>query len=153
MSLFKSIVGAVAPIIGGIYGGPVGAAAGAVVSGSLSKTGTAGALMPVSLGALPGIGAAAGTAVRIGVAGVRTGAQRAAAWCKANPKSCAALGGAAAAEAVLDAGGLLPGMKKKRYRSRGITASQLKGFRRVHGVLSKFCAPRMKIRRRAAPCR
>lgn len=59
------------------------------------------------------------------------------------------LGGAAAATVLYDAAGN-PVMRKRR-RSKGITASQLKAFTRVTAILNKYCKTPPPVKRRGAP--
>lgn len=84
---------------------------------------------------IPALATMAGTAVRLGSTAVRS----AATWCARNPKRCALIGGLTAADAYLSQTGRLP--PGDRRRSRGITARELRGFRRVARILHKYTAP------------
>jgi len=65
-------------------------------------------------------------------------AASAAALCRRNPQWCATIGGLAAVEAMVRSGQLPP---VKRRRQRGITATELRNFKRVAKFTSKYCAP------------
>jgi hypothetical protein len=171
VSIFKSILGVAAPIVGGIFGGPVGAALGGAIGGALTAPksvaqpamlqgggmgsiyGNSGGMMQ-TMGALPRIGAGlaslGGGAYAVGrAAGVAVGRvySSAARYCRTNPGWCQSIGGIAAVEALINSGQL---PVHKRRRGRGITSREFRGFRRVHKVLSGFCAPKMRIRRKRA---
>lgn len=151
MSLFKSIIGAAAPIVGGIFGGPAGAALGAAIGGAvarpkqvaapLSLTGT---LMPgvmPAMGALPPlVGGAIGGAVvaggRVALMSARTIARSAVTYCRRHPAWCASIGGTAAIGAMIEAG-QLPTIRRRR--GRGITPRDLRSFRRVGSLIRGFC--------------
>lgn len=158
MSLFRSILSAAAPIVGGIFGGPVGAAVGGAVGGALApRTPTPsyfpttasipGAGIMQTMGALPAItGGVVGTTVRAGIAGGRLILSSARYYCARYPGWCLSIGGLGVVEGLVREGKL---PVHRRRRGRGISSRDFRGFRRVHNVLSGFCAPRMKIRRKA----
>lgn len=124
------------------------------VSGFVGGAIGAGSMLPR---VIPGIGAAAGrvavgTAVGAGVRALSptTIARSAVAWCRRNPAWCASIGGTAAVEALVRSGELPP---VKRRRARGITANELKAFRRVASIVRQHaptarkvpCKPRGKV--------
>lgn len=164
MSLLKKVVGkvggALGGIVGGLVGGPVGASIGGTIGGVLQRSPappppivrTLAPMTPMRptmqpalslLPALPG----AGPIVAAGVGMATRAARSAIIWCRRNPQWCSTIGGTAAVAAMIERGEL---PHPPRRRSRGITGRELRAFRRVHGVLSKFCAPKMKIRRKGA---
>jgi len=96
-----------------------------------------------SLGAA-GAGAVVGAGVRLGMVGARRLYASAAGYCRRNPGWCASIGGLAAVEGLIRSGQLPP---MRGRRGRGITSKEFRSFRRVHGVLAKFCAPKMRIKR------
>lgn len=162
--------GVVAPIVGGAIGGPAGAAIGGLLGGTSrvpsviapqpSSATPAGvnwgafnqpvaapggsmlqpamAIAPAARALMPLTGAAAGGLGRaVGYAAGR--ATRAAMnYCKRNPQWCASIGGMAAVEALVR-NGQLPA--PKRRRGRGISATELRAFKRVAKFTSKYCAP------------
>lgn len=158
MSLFKSLIGAAAPIIGGIFGGPVGAAIGGAVGGAIAapRPAPAASFAPYSLPPLPGAGqvmqtmgtlpAIVGTTARAGIAGARAIISSARYYCARYPGWCLSIGGLGVVEGLVREGKL---PVHRRRRGKGISARDFRGFGRVHRVLSKFCAPRMRIKRRA----
>lgn len=164
MSLFKSIVGAAAPIIGGIFGGPVGAAIGGAVGGAIAapKPAPAASFAPYggfSLPPLPGAGvvqtmgalpAIVGTTARAGIAGARAIISSARYYCARYPGWCLSIGGLGVVEGLVREGKL---PVHRRRRGKGISARDFRGFGRVHRVLSGFCAPRMRVKRRALGAR
>jgi hypothetical protein len=95
------------------------------------------------LKALPGVGkvmggsALAGTAYAVGKSAGRIFAA-ASSYCRRNPQWCATVGGMAAVEAMVRSGQL---PAPKRRRGRGITATELRNFKRVAKFTSKYCAP------------
>jgi hypothetical protein len=164
MSLFGNIFRAAAPIVGGFLGGPAGAAVGAAIAGAGSSSRATVSAAP----ALPGIGfapqgvggtlpslpgfptmgsvaAVGGAVVRAGAAGVRLAISSARYYCARYPSWCIAVGGLGAVQGMVSGGQLPP---HRRRRRRGISAREFGAFRKVHRVLSGFCAPRMRIRRR-----
>jgi hypothetical protein len=149
MSIFSNIIGAAAPIVGGIFGGPVGAALGGALGSALSRSnghtaqpGT-GMIYP-AMGAMPAIGAAAGTVVRIGAGAVSRFGRGAISLCRRYPQWCSTIGGTAAVAALLESGQLpMP----RRRRGRGISGRDLRAYRRIHNVLAGFCAPKARIRK------
>lgn len=158
--VFKGVTQAVAPfapIIGGALGGPVGAALGGVVSQLGTRTAAApvipgaGSIAPMPtpvMGTLPRLGGAvvgAGVAgVRLGIAGARVAISSAKYYCSRYPGWCIAAGGLGAVQSMVESGQLPP---HRRRRRRGISAREFGAFRRVHNVLSGFCAPRMRVRK------
>jgi len=110
--------------------------------GDIYEAGGEGGAMP-TMGSLPGIGAGGVVLYKAGRAAGRIYAS-AARYCRTNPRWCYGIGGLAAVEGLIRTGQL---PVHKRRRGRGITAREFRGFRRVHKVLSGFCAPRMRIRR------
>lgn len=129
---------------------------GAVVRGGIAssqaRSARRSAAMPGSgmTSMFPAAGVFGGVAARLGVGGVIRGAGtyagRAAAWCRRNPGRCTALGGLTAIEALLSSGGSLP----RTGRSRGITSRELRSFRRVTKIISKYCSPVRKAMRAPA---
>lgn len=106
---------------------------------------------------LPGVGAIGGMlgrvlpgavigAGRVAIAGVGRAARGAMELCRRHPAWCAQIGGTAAVAALIESGQL---PAPRRRRARGITGREFRAFKRVHKVLSTFCAPRMRIRRKA----
>lgn len=162
---WKAVRGVVAPAIGTAIGGPAGGVIGGLLAGSskvpsvLSPVPSAapaaspnwgafngGSTLQPAMAVLPGAGralmpltgAAAGSLGRaVGFAAGR--ATRAAMnYCKRNPQWCASIGGMAAVEAMVRSGQL---PAPKRRRGRGITATELRAFKRVAKFTSKYCAP------------
>lgn len=159
MSILGDVARAALPALGGLVGAQfpsVGSVAGQALGSELQRISLAqrsNVMMPgvgpvgpqPTMGSLPRIlGGAAGIAVGAVTLGARTVARSAITYCRRHPAWCAQIGGTAAIAAMISDGTLPP---IKRRRARGITAAQFKGFRRVHNVLSGFCAPRMRIRR------
>lgn len=87
---------------------------------------------------LPAVGRVAAGAARIGVVGAKRIYSSAASYCRKHPGWCQTIGGVAAVEAMIQRGEL-PAMKSRR--GRGITATELKHFKRVARFTSKYCAP------------
>jgi hypothetical protein len=144
MSLLGDIVKLAAPIVGGYFGGPVGATIGAGIAGNLGSS-APGSGAIASMAALPAIGGAVvGTTVRAGIAGARTVIASARYYCAKYPGWCISIGGLGAVQGMVQ-NGQLP--VHRRRRARGITAGEFRGFRKVHKVLSGFCAPKMRIRK------
>lgn len=138
MSIFSSIGGAIKGAIGGfLTGGPVGAVIGGV--GGLATGGggggarppavrTAGgySLPPIGRGTLGGARTLPGGGFRVPTINIR----------KALPTVAKAAGYGAAAKFAYDMyGNLVP---VKRRRRKGITASELKGFKRVACILRDY---------------
>lgn len=153
MSIFSKIIGAAAPIVGGILGGPAGAALGGAIGGAInapkgqaltaSIQPGAGMIYP-TMGALPALGAAGGAAVRLGVGAVSRFGRGAISLCRRYPQWCSTIGGTAAVAAMLESGQLpMP----RRRRGRGISGRDLRAYRRIHNVLAGFCAPKARIRK------
>lgn len=167
MSLLKSIVSGVKKVISSpvvraaapILGGPVGIAVSTLGTAYGAYQSLKGAATPAMLPnqiqpAMPGIGmgmfpsslgrtipalaGAGGALVRGGVAGARRVYQSAASYCRKHPGWCQTIGGIAAVEAMVQ-NGQLPAIKSRR--GRGITATELKNFKRVARFTSKYCAP------------
>lgn len=100
------------------------------------------------MAALPSIGtvgAVGGAVARAGVAGARAVIASARYYCAKYPGWCISIGGLGAVQGMVQ-NGQLP--IHRRRRGRGITAGEFRGFRKVHKVLSGFCAPKMRIRRK-----
>lgn len=151
MSLLGSILSVAAPIIGTIYGGPIGGAIGTAIGGAMnapppSMPGSGAPAPTPTMGSLPSVVGAAGTAI---VAGGKRVMSSAITYCRKHPGWCANVGGVAAVAAMVS-DGRLP--KLRTRRARGISAGEFKGFRKVHKVLSGFCAPRFKIRKSKRSC-
>lgn len=136
MSLFKGILGAVAPIVGGMFGGPAGAAIGAAIGGAINqpRTMTQGGTAMPGIGfngpsfALPPVGPIVAAGGRVVVAGARSAMQGAIAWCRRNPAWCSSIGGTAAVAAMIESGQL---PAPKRRRGRGLSSRDLRGFRKT----------------------
>lgn len=162
MSLLSSILQKVAPIaatvgkfIPGI--GTAVAAAGTAASIYYGAKSTVSPVMPsvpkpslpgltggapgLQMGMFPGIGSfapAAGRIAGVAVAGAKRVYSAAANYCRKHPQWCSTIGGIAAVEGLINSGQLpIP----KRRRGRGITATELKHFKRVARFTSKYCAP------------
>ena len=155
---FTGIVGGAAPILGGIVGGPIGAAIGTGVSALLAPRAPAAAMaqmpsLPMTspipsagiITAMAGLPAVGGAVVRAGAAGARLVISSARYYCAKYPGWCIRIGGLGAVQGLLE-GVQLP--LHRRRRRRGIPAREFAGFRRVHNVLSGFCAPRIRVRRK-----
>lgn len=157
LSMLGDIGRAIAPAVGGWLGSyfpGVGSAGGTAIGGDVARISaqrsigspignTAGVMN--TMASLPSIlGAGAGMVVGAVSLGARTVARSAITYCRRHPAWCAQIGGTSAIAAMIS-GGQLPPIKRRR--ARGISASQFRAFRRVHQVLSGFCAPRMRIRR------
>lgn len=165
--VWKGIRGAVAPVIGTAVGGPLGGVLGGLLGGSRvpsmanpqpaapaapnwaafggSAPGVGSALMPAAA-VIPSAGRALLPLAGAGLGGLARGAGyaagrlagAAASYCRRNPAWCAAIGGTAAVEGMIRAGQLpMP----KRRRGRGITATELRNFKRVAKFTAKYCAP------------
>jgi hypothetical protein len=156
----------VAPVTAGIpfLGAGVGAAAmigqrtqkpavtsavqGAINSIAPSVMGAAGGPMSMlpsfgGMRALPGAGAILGAGA-VAVRGAGAAMRGATAWCRRNPAWCAQIGGTAAIAGMIESGQLpMP----RRRRGRGISSRDLRSYRRVHNLLSDFCAPKARIRK------
>lgn|SRR5574341_32240 len=133
MSLLKGVLGAVAPIVGGMFGGPVGAAIGTAVGGALNRPKAMTGMLPGvgAMGpsfALPALGPIVAAGGRVAVAGARTAMQGAIAWCRRNPAWCSSIGGTAAVAAMIESGQL---PAPKRRRGRGLSSRDLRGFRKT----------------------
>lgn len=151
MSLLKDLVSVAAPVIGGLIGGPAGVAVGAALGGLGTSRPAAlpGGAPVATMAALPSIGgvvATGGAVVRAGVAGARAVIASARYYCAKYPTWCISIGGLGAVQGMVQ-NGQLP--VHRRRRGRGISARDFRGFRRVHNILSGFCAPRMRVKRRA----
>lgn len=72
------------------------------------------------------------------VRGAKAAYRSAASYCRKHPGWCQTIGGIAAVEAMVSSG-QLPVIKSRR--GRGITATELKNFKRVARFTSKYCAP------------
>lgn len=148
MSLFKKVgraIGGVARVaapfasaIPGVGLGIGGALGGLGMLGARSAAASMagpaiGAAFP-SLGGIAarlGLGTAGGAVVAGGMAVARSGAaiaRGAVTWCRRNPAWCANIGGTAAVAALIESGQLpLP----RRRRGRGLSARDLRGFRKT----------------------
>ncbi len=157
--LWKSVRKVVAPAIGAVLPGPIGAIAGAVLGGTsrvpsvvtpqptaiapasfapMALPGIGAGMASAGMRLLPAVGAAAGGMVARGALSARRIASSAAALCRRNPSWCATIGGIAAVEAMVRSGQLPP---TKRRRARGITGTELRNFKRVAKFTAKYCAP------------
>jgi hypothetical protein len=148
VSLLGDLVKIAAPIAGAYFGGPVGAAIGGALGGSLGGSAMPGSGQVASMAALPSIGTVGtvgGAVVRAGAAGARAIIASARYYCAKYPGWCISIGGLGAVQGMVQ-NGQLP--IHRRRRARGISASEFRGFRKVHKVLSGFCAPKMRIRRK-----
>jgi hypothetical protein len=150
MSMLGDIGRAIAPAVTSYFG--LGSELGTQIArisasqGVIAQPGTGGvtpvmASLPRIAGALGGI---AGTAVGAVTLGARTIYRSASIYCRRHPAWCAQIGGTAAIASMIQ-GGTLPPIRRRR--ARGISSSEFKGFRKVHKVLSGFCAPRMRVRK------
>lgn len=179
MSLLKSIANlgrsilsspatkVLAPMIPGI-GTAVAAASTAYGVYSALKTPSVGSVMPGSgsvmtsanLGSLNagmmGLSPQAiGRGAAVLVKGARAIPRAAVNLCRKYPQWCSTIGGTVAVEALFHSGQLpVP----KHRRGRGITAHELRAFKRVARFTSKYCAPVHKamrspaVRHRRASC-
>lgn len=163
MSLLKSIANfgrsilsnpiatKVASVIPGIGTG-IAIAGTAYQAYSALKTPAAGAVSPGagSVMALPQMGsfssagmmglspATVGRGAAAIVKGARAIPRAAISLCRKYPQWCSTIGGTVAVEALLNNGSIpLP----KKRRGRGITAHELKSFKRVARFTSRYCAP------------
>lgn len=153
MSFFRKIAQIAAPIVGGVFGGPAGAALGLQVSGALAKqpapmalsgptlvsTQSGSAVFTQAMGALPQLGRALpmiGAAGGLVVSGARAAMRSAQVYCRRHPAWCAQIGGTAAIMAMIESGQLPP---VPRRRGRGITPKDLKSFRRVANLVRGYC--------------
>lgn|SRR5574341_21437 len=112
---------AVMPSIGPVALPPIGGAVTRMVGGA---------------GAMLGFGA--GGLVRAGVGGAKAITRSAIGYCRRHPQWCSTIGGIAAVEGLISQGQLPP---IKRRRGRGISATELRHFKRVVRFTSKYCAP------------
>lgn len=173
--VWKGVRSVAAPVIGSAIGGPAGAIVGGLLAGSsqprvpaapppsfppaMPGTGLvngfqpAMAVLPRTLTPLvPQIGRAAGVAVGAGLAGARAIARSAMTYCRRHPQWCSTIGGIAAVEGLIRSGQLPP---IKRRRARGITATELRNFKRVTKTLNKWCkvAPPTRRAKGGRACR
>lgn len=154
MSIWSSIVSGVKSIVSSpvaqaaatVIGGPIGAtvaAGGALYSAYQSSKAVAPTVMP-GLGATTSMGLmglspqAVGRGAAAVVKGARAIPRAAVALCRKYPTWCSTIGGTVAVEALFNSG-QLPVPKKRR--GRGITAGELKSFKRVARFTHKYCAP------------
>lgn len=146
MSLLGDIAKIAGPIVGGYFGGPIGASIGGALASQLNGGSTP--AMPgvqvASLGSLPAIGGAVVTTGRAVAAGARLIVSSARYYCARYPTWCISIGGLGVVQGLVQEGKL---PVHRRRRARGISAGEFRGFRKVHKVLSGFCAPRMRIRK------
>jgi len=158
MSLLGKIAGLAAPILS-VVNPLAGAVAGIVGAiGTKAPVMTALPFFPplptIGRAILPGAGALVGGIAGAGVRSARAITNSAVTYCKRHPQWCSTIGGIAAIEAMIGQG-QLPVIK--RGRGRGISASDLRKFKRVSRVLSRYCAPtkramRAPAMRRGASC-
>jgi len=136
MSLLKSIgkaVGSVARAVTPVVStfqpqlGGVASALGRVGARSPVLPGVGASLLP-SMGSLPALGAAAGTAVRVGMVGAKAAMRGAIQLCRRNPGWCSTIGGTAAVAAMIESG-QLPAPRHRR--GRGLSARDLRGFKKT----------------------
>jgi len=115
VSLFKSILSAAAPIVGGIFGGAPGAAIGSVIGGALAPrvatpsfapTSMPGAGIMQTMGTLPMITGAVATTARAGIAGARLIISSARYYCARYPGWCLSIGGLGVVEGLVREGKL-----------------------------------------------
>lgn len=162
MSLLKSLGNIAKKVISSpvvrtlapVLGGPIGTAISTAGTLYGSYQGLKAVGSTIAAPAMPGIGTAsmfptvgslgrtmpalAGGAVRAGVAGAKRVYSAAAGYCRKHPQWCSTIGGIAAVEAMIGRGELpIP----KRRRGKGISATELKNFRRVARFTSQYCAP------------
>lgn len=168
-SALKSAASPILGAIGGQIAGSTGAAVGSVIGTGIASTVATPIVAPMAIGlppaipsmsssmfpaAIPALGSVAravlpGVGLTLGGSAVRSigrvaigGAKRvynaAAGYCRKHPQWCSTIGGIAAVEAMIGRGELpIP----KRRRGRGISATELKHFRRVAKFTSRYCAP------------
>lgn len=158
---WKAVRSVAAPAIGAAVGGPLGGALGIALAGSSSRGGMAtyqsGAIYQPTMGmlpqlgrlTLPGVGAAAGAVGGMVVRSAGAAMRGAINLCRKHPQWCSTIGGTAAVAAMIESGQL---PAPRRRRGRGISAREFRAFRRVHNVLSCFCAPATKIKRSPRRC-
>lgn len=101
-----------------------------------------------ALRTLPGVLGRTGGAV---VRGAGSALARAGTWCRANAAACAAAGGVTAIAAMMESGAFHG--STRRRRRRGITANDLKSFRRVAGLIKTYSAPVRRMSSAATSCR
>lgn len=139
-SFIPGPIGAIAKVGAGIYAAKSAAdifspAAPSQPSYMASMLPSLGRVIPGVGRSLPALGRAAGG---MAVRGAKSVYNAAASYCRKHPAWCQTIGGIAAVEAMIGRGELpLP----KRRRGRGITATELKHFKRVARFTSKYCAP------------
>jgi hypothetical protein len=125
---YSAYSGLKAPAAGSVMPGAGSVATLSPLSGGMGGFASMGMLSPSSI-------AGAG---RMVVAGGRAAARGAVNLCRKYPQWCTTIGGTAAVEALMHSGQIpIP----KRRRGRGITAHELKAFKRVARFTSKYCAP------------
>lgn len=96
------------------------------------------ALGTIARAVLPGAGAVLAGGGRMIARGASSVYKSAVSYCKRHPQWCSTVGGIAAVEAMIG-NGQLPVIKRRR--GRGISATELKHFRRVAKFTSRYCAP------------
>lgn len=81
---------------------------------------------------------AVGRGAAVLVKGARAIPRAAISLCRKYPQWCSTIGGTVAVEALMNSGQLPP---PKRRRGKGISAHELRAFKRVARFTSKYCAP------------
>lgn len=158
MSILSKIVGAgralISSPIGKVVGAALGGPIGTVLTAASTAYGAYQALKPqeqtpmpggAGLSGLPTMGmglglspATVGRAAGVAVGAARNVGKAAVNLCRKYPQWCSTIGGTVAVEALLHSGQLpMP----KRRRGRGITAGELRSFKRVAKFTSRYCAP------------
>lgn len=115
--------------------GSVMPGAGAVMAAPMLPMSSMSMLPSVGRMLSPGAVAGAGRVIMTGARGVARGAAN---LCRKYPQWCATIGGTAAVEAMMHSG-QLPVPRKRR--GKGISAHELKAFKRVARFTSNYCAP------------
>lgn len=126
-------------VAGGLYQAYQGAKSATSLPGDF---GSMGALPPMGSSTTMGMAGLSPATVGRGAAYVVKGARAipraAVALCRKYPTWCSTIGGTVAVEALFNSGQLpVP----KRRRGRGISAHELKAFKRVARFTHKYCAP------------
>lgn len=156
MSLLKKIGGVFkkALPLASFIPGPIGMAAGAISAArgamqaarpspvaSMAAFPSVGTMIGGGARVIPGLGSVGRGVARVGgavVGSARNLYRSAASYCRKHPSWCQTVGGIAAVEAMISRGELPP---VKRRRGRGISATELKNFKRVAKFTGKYCAP------------
>ena len=113
--------------------------------------GTARPGLPALTASAAGLGLAAvgGAVVRTGIRGARSITNSAISYCRKHPAWCSTIGGIAAVEGLVGSG-QLPIVKRRR--ARGISASELRSFRRVARFFRGYC-PTVRRYGKSKSCR